>query len=253
MTTLPKTSTINCTLNGGWLTIAFNSPENRNALNDERVADLSAVLDAIRDDRTIRGVTLTGEGGVFCAGGDLKAFSAGLQGGADKKAVAEMNRAGGEIFEKVAACPQVVLALVEGAAIAGGLGLACCADIIVVTRNAKFALTETQLGIIPAQIAPYVAKRIGFNTARRLMLTGARFQGDMAKEIGLTDYLVDDASGLAQVEAEVKAAVFGCAPGANASTKALLQDINNLSHEQFKDRAASDFADCLLSEEGREG
>ena len=68
--------------------------------------------------------------------------------------------------------PQVVVVLVQGAAIAGGMGLTCCGDIVVVTEDALFSMTETQIGIVPAQIAPFVIARIGLPAARRLMLTG---------------------------------------------------------------------------------
>lgn len=250
---LPITKTLDCALSDGWLTIAFNTPENRNALTDKRVGDLSRVFDAIEDDRAVRGVTLTGQGGVFCAGGDLKAFMAGLQGGASHESVADMNRGGGEIFQRVARLPQVVLALVDGAAIAGGLGLVCCADIVAVTKGAKFALTETQLGIIPAQIAPYVVGRIGLNAARRLMLTGARFDGQKALDIGLADYLANDAKGLADIQTHIASAVKSCAPGANAAIKDLLIKSTTLSAENFMALAADQFAHCLLSDEGREG
>jgi len=253
MTALPDTKSILLELDQGWLTIWFNTPENRNALSDQLAGELRATLEAVRDDRSMRGVTLRGKGGIFCAGGDLKAFMAGLQGGASHEDVSEMNKSGGELFHLINTMPQIIVALVEGAAIAGGLGMVYCADVVAVTKDAKFSLTETQLGIAPAQIAPYVVQRLGLMAARRLMLTGARFTGAEAKELGLADYLAEDAAGLDEIDADIRQSVMRCAPGANAVAKDLVRAAPHLSHAEMMDRAADAFATCLLSEEGREG
>lgn len=254
MTTLPKTEALILDLHEGWLTIWFNTPENRNALSDQLSEELIATLQAVHSDRTVRGITLRGKGGVFCAGGDLKAFKAGFHGGEAAHAdVAKMNRKGGEMFALINTMPQVLVVLVEGAAIAGGLGMVCCADVVAVTKDTKFSLTETQLGIAPAQIAPYVVQRLGLTTARRLMLTGARFTGAGAKDIGLADYVVDDAEGLNTMEAEIRKDVLRCAPGANAVTKEIVLAALRLDHEAMMDFAADRFARCMMSEEGREG
>ena len=89
MTQLPQTQTLALELDekDGWLTIWFTTPENRNAMTEAAVDDFISVLSAIRDDRTIRGITIRGKGGMFCAGGDLKTFQAGLGGGATWNAV----------------------------------------------------------------------------------------------------------------------------------------------------------------------
>jgi len=163
MTHLPDVDLLDLELDNGWLTLWFNSETNRNALSDQMVAD-------------------------------LKGFSSAITNGASHEEVMELNKSAGYLFAKVNSMPQVVLAYVEGAAIAGGLGLMCCADVITVTDGAKFSLTETMLGIAPAQIAPIVVARIGLPAARRLMLTAARFAGTEALEVGLADYVVQDAS-----------------------------------------------------------
>jgi isohexenylglutaconyl-CoA hydratase len=237
-----------------WLTVWFNRPDNRNALSDELVGELRGVLDALVDDRSVRGVTLRGRGGVFCAGGDLKAFRSVFQGGEDNAAeVAGFNRAGGELFDQINALPQVVVMVVEGAAMAGGLGMLCCADVVIVTADARFALTETTLGIPPAQIAPFVAERLGLRTARRLMLTAARFGGDDAVDLGLADFVAREVSELDELEQAVRRQVRKCAPGANAVTKEILLATRRLDRAAMLDFAAAGFARCMLSDEGREG
>lgn len=248
-----KTEKIIAELDGGWLDIWFNSPENRNALGAQLSEEFTQVLHAVRDDRSVRGITLRGKGGIFCAGGDLKSFGSAQGAAASHADIAKMNRDGGEMFALLQSMPQVVIACVEGAAIAGGLGLMCCADIAIVTKDAKFALTETMLGIVPAQIVPIVTARIGVPAARRLMLTAARFTGDDAKDIGLCDYVADDESGFDPIISEIKAGVMKCAPGAIGITKDILLKSPHLAHEEMMDYAAQGFASALLSDEGKEG
>ena len=254
MTNLPKTENILLEQEAGWLTIWFNRPDNRNALSKELTTELKEVLNAVRDKKNIRGITLRGKGGVFCAGGDLKGFKNNYQGGSQTvEDVAAASRQGGQMFDLINELPQVVLILVEGAAIAGGLGMVCCADAVAVTKDARFAMTETAIGIPPAQIAPFVAQRLGLRIARRLMVTASRFDGEEAHRLGLADYVVDDAAGLDQIEADMKMQVRRCAPGANAVTKAILLATRHLNREQQLDFAAKGFAECMLSDEGREG
>ena len=254
MTNLPKTENILLEQDAGWLTIWFNRPDNRNALSKELTTELKEVLNAVRDKKNIRGVTLRGKGGVFCAGGDLKGFKNNYQGGSQTvEDIAAASRQGGQMFDLINELPQVVLILVEGAAIAGGLGMVCCADAVAVTKDARFAMTETAIGIPPAQIAPFVAQRLGLRIARRLMVTASRFDGEEAHRLGLADYVVDDAAGLDQIEADMKKQVRRCAPGANAVTKAIVLATRHLNREQQLDFAAKGFAECMLSDEGREG
>ena len=253
MTTLQKTNTLITEIDNEWLTIWFNTPENKNALSEELATELTNILSAVRDDRHIRGVTFRGKGGVFCAGGDLKAFMKSLSGDFSHAEAAAMNRRGGDLFELIETMPQVTIALVEGAAIAGGLGLVCCTDIVAVTADAMFLLTETRLGITPAQIAPYVVKRLGLKTARRLMLTGARFSGAEAIQIGLADFVAENPAQLETIEQSIIEDVMRCAPGANAATKVILLATSLLDREKMKDFAAERFARCITSEEGLEG
>ena len=254
MINLPKTENILLEQDAGWLTIWFNRPDNRNALSKELTTELKEVLNAVRNKKNIRGITLRGKGGVFCAGGDLKGFKNNYQGGSQTvEDIAAASRQGGQMFDLINELPQVVLILVEGAAIAGGLGMVCCADAVAVTKDARFAMTETAIGIPPAQIAPFVAQRLGLRIARRLMVTASRFDGEEAHRLGLADYVVDDAAGLDQIEADMKKQVRRCAPGANAVTKAIVLATRHLNREQQLDFAAKGFAECMLSDEGREG
>ena len=253
MQNLSSTSKIHTELNDGWLTIWLNSPENRNAIGNEMMTDLLAVMDAVRDDRRIRGITLRGKNGIFCSGGDLKSFNDMQAPGVTHAEVAAMNRRIGDVMLAMNEMPQVVICLVEGAAIAGGLGLMCCGDVILGTEDAKFSLTETMLGIPPAQIAPFVVARVGLSIARRIMLTGARFTGVEAKTYGLLDETAKDVAGLEDIETSIKRGVLKCGPGAIAATKHLILSSRDKSGPEMMDHAADVFAACMLSDEGKEG
>ena len=239
--------------NDGWLTLWMNRPAVRNALGAEMVAAMHAALETVRDDRSVRGITLRGKGGVFCAGGDLKSFRSSFQGGASHAEIAASNSDAGEFFSYLNTMPQVVVMLIEGAAIAGGLGMACTGDVVAVAADAKFAITETSLGLPPAQIAPFVVQRIGLTAARRLMLTGARFDGREACRLGLADFVAEDAAGLDAIEADIRKSVRRCAPGANAVTKEIVLKAPRLPRKELIAFAGERFADCMLGAEAREG
>lgn len=254
MSNLPTTTLLELEPVGSVLTIWLNRPQAKNALSVEMIEELHAVLDAVRDDRSLRTLVLRGRGGVFCAGADLKGFKSGHQDGdADAASVARDNRYFGDLMLKLNEQPQVVIALVEGAAIGGGLGLACIGDVTIVTRDARFRLSETSLGIPPAQIAPFVAERVGLTQARRLMLTGARFTGEEAVRVGIGHLLAADAQDLDAQCGQVLEQIALCAPGANAVTKSILFEATRKPRAEALDFAARGFADCMLSGEGREG
>jgi isohexenylglutaconyl-CoA hydratase len=254
MTQLPETSDLILEPQDSVLTIWFNRPDAKNALSTEMVDELSAVLDATRDDRSLRTIILRGKGGFFCAGGDIKGFKSGLQGGApNEEDVARGNRSFGDVMIKLNEQPQVVIILVEGAAIGGGLGLACVGDVTIVTRDARFRLSETSLGIPPAQIAPFVTERVGLTQARRLMLTGARFKGEAAVQYGIGHILAEDTADMEARCAEVLDQIALCAPGANAVTKGIVFETTRRPRPEALDFASRGFASCMLSDEGREG
>jgi isohexenylglutaconyl-CoA hydratase len=237
-----------------WLTVWFNRPDARNALSREVSAELSAVANAARVDETLRGLTLRGKGKVFCAGGDIKGFQSVFQGSElNLEEVAASNAGTGELFQEINSLPQVVVILVQGAAIAGGMGLTCCGDIVVATEDAQFSMTETQIGIVPAQIAPFVIARIGLPAARRLMLTGGRFRGHEAGKLGLADYVVASETALGATELELRRAVRSCSPRANAETKALIMNLPRMTAKEARVAGGYAFARCMMSDEGREG
>lgn len=250
---LPSFTSLDLELDAGWLTVWFNQPEIRNALTNERAADLTALCAALEDRRDIRGVTFRGRGGTFCAGGDLKAFKDVFQGGAKREEVIALSASAGALFDAVNALPQVTVMAVEGAAMAGGFGLACCGDVVIAEAGAKFSFSETKIGLTPAQISPFVLQRLGARIGRKLMLTAATLDGAGAAAVGLADEVVEGSEAMDEAIARIAAQVRKSAPGAVANTKRLILAMPRLDRSAQIDAAADSFADAMLSDEGREG
>lgn len=233
---------------GGIITATIDDPETRNAMSDALLVALGDVFDTVAGDRTLKALVIQGAGGHFCAGAQLK--SDALAAGHD--AIAALSKRGAEVYRRLAALPLAVVAVVDGPAFGGGFGLACCADIVLCGPRARFALSETTLGLVPAQIAPFVVSRIGLPAARRLALGGTVIGAEEALAIGLADAAAADEAELAEQSAKVLAGIDRCGPYANAATKALLLSLQTIP-KGFVDRAAEVFAAAVCGEEGREG
>ncbi len=147
----------------------------------------------------------------------------------------------------------MTIALIEGAAFGGGLGLACAADFALATRGARFAVSETRLGVVPAQIAPLLVDRIGSGAARHAALTGQSFDGVEAKSMGLVCQVYEDGAALADGCDALLDHILQCAPGALAATKALLLRVGKEPVEALLDDAASLFVAAARGSRGREG
>ena len=255
--TLPETRTLLQSLDQGVLHLTINRPEAKNAMSAAVLEDLVAVFDAIRGERGVRAVVLRGAGGNFCAGGDIKdmanvRLALNKAGDGDDPAAA-YNRRFGAMLCKVNEAPQATIAICEGAVLGGGFGLACVTDVAFAHVDASFGLPETGLGLVPAQIAPFVVQRIGLSQARRLGVCGARFKGEEAKRLGIVhDTFGDDAGLQALLESTLKQ-VIRCAPGANAATKALMLKVGQVALEPLLDEAAKRFSEAVRGPEGAEG
>ncbi|MBD9563522.1 enoyl-CoA hydratase/isomerase family protein [Pseudomonas sp. PDM09] len=251
MNTLPVCQTLLLERHNGVLHITLNRPDSRNAMSLQMVAELRAVLAAVRDDRRVRALVIGGAGGHFCAGADIKDMANARAQGAT--AYRELNRAFGALLEETQHAPQVVITVLQGAVLGGGFGLACVSDIAMSDHQAQFGLPETSLGLLPAQIAPFVVQRIGLTQARRLALTAARFDGNQARRMGLVHFVEHDPQALAERLDEVLAHVLCCAPGANAATKKLLLASAGQLSDGLLDQAAEWFSEAVTGDEGVEG
>jgi isohexenylglutaconyl-CoA hydratase len=253
---LPDGEHVRLALDAGALHLTLHRPEVRNAMSLQTVAEIEAVLDAVKDRRDVRAIVLRGAGGHFCAGGDIKdmAMARGAQrveGAPDPMAV--VNRKFGAMITKVDRAPQAVVAVLEGAVLGGGFGLASVADVAIARADAQFGLPETGLGVPPAQIAPFLVARLGLSQARRLAVTGGRFDGYAAQAIGLVHRVVETDEELDHALAEVLRQIKRCAPGAVAATKHIMLQVGAVDRDRLLDEAAGLFAEAARGPEGMEG
>ncbi len=171
--------------------ILLNRPGKRNALNPELVNVLSKKLDEIKNNKNITSIIITGEGKSFCAGADLEYLdkltnASVLENKKDSENLAEL-------FLKIYKFPKTTIAAVNGAAIAGGCGLASTCDFIIADNShSKFGYSEVKIGFIPAIVSTFLIKRIGEGNAKQLLLSGDIIDGKRAYEIGLVNFLSEN-------------------------------------------------------------
>ncbi|MDE2149180.1 MAG: enoyl-CoA hydratase/isomerase family protein [Gammaproteobacteria bacterium] len=254
--TLPNTRHLLLSQDAGVLNVTFNRPQARNAMSLAMLAEIEAVFDAIVGRRDVRAVTLRGAGGHFCAGGDMKEMLAsGQQAPASGQTdpVVVYSRAFGTMLRRVEAAPQVVIAVCEGAVLGGGFGLTCVSDVALAQVDARFGLPETTRGLPPAQIAPFVVRRIGLTQARRLCLTGAQFDGHRAAALGLVHETFTNQAELNDKLGTLVDQIRRCAPDANAMTKQIILSTARMDMDQVLDLAAHKFAAAVRGAEAPEG
>jgi isohexenylglutaconyl-CoA hydratase len=232
----------------------LNRPARRNAMNTAMVAALDEMIAELAADSTARVLVISGAGGHFCAGLDLTEVGAPAASPEEKLAQQlDRNRRTGARFAAIAALPQVVVAAMEGSAFAGGLGFVCAADIALASADARFSAPEVRRGLVPAQILPWLDRRMGRSATTRMVLAGGVVDAAEAERIGLVHQTFADAAALeAGVAATIRDVTQG-APGALAETKTLLAALGPLAPESYADAGAKAFARCASGAEAAEG
>lgn len=252
--TLPECKEVLLAVDDAVLTVTLNRPHKRNAMNAGLVAEIISVTRAARDDASIRAIVFRGAAGNFCAGGDIAGMNMDdMDEASATNATWEFNRVFGRMVTSVNELPQIVVAVLEGAVMGGGLGIACVSDVAIAEEDAMFSMPETGLGIIPAQIAPFVVARIGLTQARRLALLGDRIRGEEAVRLGIAHFLTRSQDELERKLADVTAQIRTRAPDATAATKRLLFDVGRVDLDELLDAAADTFTAALRGAEGQEG
>jgi isohexenylglutaconyl-CoA hydratase len=240
---------------GSVLHLVLNRPESRNAMSLQMVEELLQALREAEADPAIRVIVLRGAQGHFCSGGDIKDMAAArmrpAQEGQDP--IASVNAYFGELCLAFARTPLAVIAVLEGTVMGGGFGLACVADIALAGHSASFRLPETSLGLVPAQIAPFLVQRLGYSQARRLAVSGGQLDANQALALGLVHETYANATDLEAALASNIASILRCAPGAVAATKTLMDKARLVPAQDLIEEAAMVFARAARSAEGQEG
>ena len=202
--------------------VTLNRPEKRNSLDRATIAALTAELRRCADDPAVRLVRITGAGGAFCAGADLKE----MQSQAQASEAANLNdaREFATLLAVLDSMPKPTLARVNGDGYGGALGLLAACDIVVAAEEARFAFTEVRLGIIPAVVSPFVLAKIGESAARRYFLSAETLTAAALMDLGLVHQVVPGEL-LDGACTRFADALLRGAPGALAQAKALIRRV----------------------------
>ncbi len=216
---------ISYTLKDGIGIIKLNRPDKRNALHPDLINKMKEKLNEIRNDDNVKVLIITGEGKAFCAGADLSYLNelrnfSSIENEKDSEDLAEM-------FLMIYKFPKPTIAAVNGAAIAGGCGLASVCDLIVADEeHSKFGYSEVKIGFIPAIVSIFIIKRIGEGIARQLLLTGEIINGKRAYEVGFVNYLYNNAL---EGAIEVASNILKNSSFSMKETKSLIDSVSGLS------------------------
>jgi isohexenylglutaconyl-CoA hydratase len=255
--TAPDFQTLSVSEQAGIVHVTLQRPDVRNAMNGQMVDELQAVLTSAEARREVRALVLRGAGGNFSAGADLKDLSkaqAAAPPGQDP--VSGWNAAFGRLCAAYACTEVPVVVALEGAVMGGGFGLACVADIVHASASAVFRLPETSLGLIPAQIAPFMLARLGYSETKRLSVSGGKIDAQEALTIRLVHAVHADSAALDAAVSGTLDKIRACAPAATRATKTLLMRAyteQSAGIGALVDHAAGLFASAFRGAEAQEG
>lgn len=248
---MDSTSILTDIRDDGIATVTMNRAEVHNAFNDQVIAEMTATLRRLGEDDRVRVVVLRAAGKSFSAGADLGWMQRMAGYGPDENLRDAEGLA--ELMRTLNFLPRPTVAVVQGAAFGGGVGLVACCDIAIAAEGASFSLSEVKLGLIPAVISPYVVAAIGERASRRYFLTAERFTADEALRVGLV-YQVVPAD---KLDEALNAVLARLAEGGPAAQKAAKDLIFAVAHRPVNAAVIRDTAERIAtiraSSEGREG
>ncbi|MFT5578427.1 MAG: methylglutaconyl-CoA hydratase [Paraglaciecola psychrophila] len=227
-----------------WITL--NRPKNRNALSSVLVNELYEHLIAANADPAVRCIVITGNGSAFCAGADLKSPPGQMIEGGGRAVPYP------EVLASIINSEKPVIAAINGAAFAGGLGLVGAADIVITDAKVQFSFSEVRIGVIPAVISVVCLPKLGTHHGMKLFLTGERFSGQQAVDMGFAHRAVAADQLIAAVQEEIEMINLG-GPNAVVECKKLVRRVQQLSMEEGFKETADWSVRMFRSEEGAEG
>ena len=237
-------------LSDGVVSLALNRPGKRNALSENMIKELVTAINIIGKDNECRLIKLEGEGEVFCAGGDLEWMKEQANSTREKRInearkLAKMFRILNSVFKPI-------LGVIRGDAYGGGIGLISICDYSISSSAAKFGLTESRLGLIPATISPYVISRIGESNCRDIFLSGEIFNAEKANKIGLVNEVVKPSDLEKSVDSYISF-FKKTSRQAVSSSKALIQTLRPKVSDKLIDETARRLADTWESNDAQKG
>ncbi len=236
----------------GVATVTLNRPEVHNAFDEHMIARLAELWDELAAREDVQAVVLKGNGKSFSAGADLNWMKRAAEFSWEENREDALKLA--HMLRKLYTLPKLTIACVFGAAMGGGMGLVSCCDVVIADAEAKFALSEVKLGLIPATIAPYVIKAMGERQARRFFQTGERFDAATAHRINFVHELAERPEDVEYLLHKILKDVKRNGPKAMMASKKLCLDLagHALSEDMLGD-TANRIADARAGDEAREG
>ncbi|HKV24987.1 MAG TPA: enoyl-CoA hydratase-related protein [Candidatus Acidoferrum sp.] len=244
--------TLTLETSGQLATLTFNRPDKRNAISERMVSEIQSALDAIESGHT-RVAIITGAGKSFCAGMDLETLAViANQSSAENM---ENSRRMAKMFRRIWSFSKPLIAAVNGAALAGGCGIATLCDFTLAVPEAKFGYTEVRIGFLPAIVSVFLTRQIGDKHARDLLLTGRLIDAAEAKALGLITEIVPKEN-LMQRAQELAEVLLAASPVSLTRAKRLLTsaaassvdaDLERAILENARIRCTADFKEGLAS------
>jgi methylglutaconyl-CoA hydratase len=241
--------TLQLAYHGGVAAITLNRPEKRNAISYELIEDLLAAFADVAKSKALV-LILTGAGKAFSAGMDLESLKA-LMGRSPEQSF-EDSRIMAHLFRTLYDFPKPTIAAVNGAAIAGGTGLATLCDFTLAVPEAEFGYTEVRIGFVPAIVSTFLLRQVGEKIARDLLLTGRLLDAEEAQRIGLINEIVP-AENLMTRARELAAQLMENSPASLLYTKRLLSDAARTEMDAQIDAAVRENAAIRATPDFREG
>lgn len=236
---------------GSFLHLRLFRPRYRNAIDPEMIGELTAAFRDAEADRNLRVITLRGEGGVFCSGGDLNWMRDSLAFTAEENLRDAQNLY--DLFETMDRCRIPLVGAVEGFALGGGIGLVSVCDYVIARKDAQFSLSEVRVGLVPACIGPFVLRKIGESQARALFLASERFPAERALGIGLIHEIAADARALDSALERIAGSMEATSPNAEAAAKSFIRALVRIPPEAQGPLAVKTLADIRVTAEAQEG
>ncbi len=246
---------IQVTREGAVTRLLLNRPDRRNALTHAMMLELEDAFGRVRDDPSCRVLVLRGAGGHFCAGGDLEAMAdmpPGPANGAIDPLVPAYRQFGDALLA-LNHLPQATVAIVEGSAVGGVFGVACCSDVVILHDSARFGMPEPKVGFIPSQIIPFVVRRIGEGPARDLAVTGRVIDAREAHRLGIGGHFCANTADLNRTMKAVLDDIVRLEPQALATVKRLVLSGATADDRAVLDDAAESLVGLLRRPEAAEG
>ena len=231
--------------------ITLNRPEKRNALSPELVTELKTAFDKAEQDAAVKVVVLKANGESFCAGADL-GYLQQLQNFSHEENLADSNHLK-ELFLKIYTLKKVVIAQVQGHALAGGCGLATVCDFTFSVPEAKFGYTEVRIGFIPALVSVFLIRKIGEQKARHLLLTGEFIKAEAALAYGMITEVVPTGELENRVNQFAQTMITQNSAQSMLLTKQLIHEVQNLSLNEALNLAANQNAKARATDDCKKG